>query len=69
MDDLKPLEPTLQEQFLIDELLRFYPKLDYLMALVLVKSTDEEREQIIKQGKPKPQIPSSTVIKDAVCLI
>lgn len=30
MDDLKPLEPTLQEQFLIDELLRFYPKLDYL---------------------------------------
>ena len=69
MDDLKPLEPTVQEQFLIDELLRFYPKLDYLMALVLVKSTDEEREQIIKQGKPTPQMMTSTVIKDAICLI
>ena len=69
MDDLKPLEPTVQEQFLIDELLRYNPKLDYLMALVLVKSTDEEREQIIKQGKPTPQMMTSTVIKDAICLI
>ena len=59
MDDLKPFEPTLQEQFQIDELLRFCPKLDYLM--VLVKSSDEELEQIIKQGKPKPQIMGSTV--------
>ena len=26
MDDLKPLEPTLQEQFLIDELFALLPK-------------------------------------------
>ena len=68
MDELKPLEPTPVEQQQIDELLRVNPRLDYLMALVLVKSSPSDLEELAKQSKRPYEPMSSTIIKDAFYL-
>ena len=63
---LKPLEPNAVEKAQINELLRHNPRLDYLMALILVKSTDEELKELINSktdSRPHPM--TSTIIKDA----
>lgn len=66
---LKPLEPNAVERHKIEQLLEYNPKLDYLMALLLVKSSDEDLQKIINEGNNVNLQPmSSTIIKDAVYL-
>ena len=63
---LKPLEPNAVEKAQISDLLRYNPKLDYLMALILVKSSDEDLKELINSktdSRPPPM--TSTIIKDA----
>ena len=67
-DGMQPLEPTPDEKFKIDELIRYNPKLDYLMALVLVKSSEEDLKKLVESRKERPDPPSSTVIPDAFTL-
>ena len=63
---LKPLEPNAVEKAQIDDLLRYNPKLDYLMALILVKSSDEDLKELINSKTDnRPQPMTSTIIKDA----
>ena len=64
-NSLKPLEPTAAEKQTIDALLNYNPKLDYLMALLLVKSKEEDLQRIIETKKSRPDPPTSTIIKDA----
>ena len=66
---LKPLEPNAVEKAQINDLLRYNPKLDDLMALILVKSSDDELKELINSktdSRPKPM--TSTIIKDAIYL-
>lgn len=63
---LMPLEPNAVEKAQINELLRHNPRLDYLMALILVKSTDEDLKELINsKTDSRPQPMTSTIIKDA----
>tara|TARA_B100000965_G_scaffold403440_1_gene431511 strand:+ start:123 stop:356 length:234 start_codon:yes stop_codon:yes gene_type:complete len=63
---LKPLEPDAVEKIKIEQLLEHNPRLDYLMALLLVKSSDEDLDKIIKDTTFKKSLNNtSNIIKDA----
>ena len=64
-NDMKPIEADAVEKRKIDELMRYNPKLDYLMALMLIKASDEDLEKIAKQKKERPVPNTSTIIEDA----
>ena len=66
-EGMQPLEATAAEKKTIDDLMKYNPKLDYLMALVLVKSSEEDLQKLIDSTKDKerPALPQSTIIKDA----
>lgn len=61
--ELTPIQPNnIEESNKIDELMARYPSLDYLMCLLLVQSTKEELDNIIK-NPPKREMEKTTVIK------
>jgi len=62
---LKPLEPDAVEKYKIAQLLEYNPRLDYLMALLLVKSSDEDLDKIICDKTFNDNTTKSSVIKDA----
>jgi len=50
----------------VKQLLQIYPKLDYLMAVMLVTTPKEELDSILKDAKPLTPMPdTSCVIPDA----
>ena len=67
-NDLPILEATPKEELHIKQLQALYPTLDYLMCLTLIKSTNEQLNEVIKSlpTKMKFQPDTSTVIKDMV---
>ena len=50
-DELPVLEPNTIEKIQIKQLMNLYENLDYLMALVLVKSSAEQRAEFLKNSK------------------
>lgn len=69
--DTKPvLEPNAVEKYQINEIMRMYPNIDYLMALVLVKSSETEINQAMKL-EPKHEFKPMTteIIKNNITII
>ena len=64
-NNLTPLIADAVEKKKIDELMKYNPKLDYLMSLMLVKASDEDLEKIIKEKRERPALNTSTVIDNA----
>ena len=64
------LEPTTVEKAQIKQLEFLYPQLDYLMCLTLVKSTQEELDEIVKTLPSKVEYKpnTSTLIKDGITI-
>ena len=67
---LPVLEPTTVEKAQIKQLECLYPQLDYLMCLTLVKSTQEELDEIVKTLPSKVEYKpnTSTLIKDGITI-
>jgi len=63
-NELKPFKANKKEELMIKELLNKYPNLDYLMALVLIRASPEELEQITN-GVPEYRPTTSEVIPNA----
>jgi len=63
-NELRPFKADKKEELMIKELLNKYPNLDYLMALVLIRASPEELEQITN-GVPEYRPMTSEVIPNA----
>lgn len=65
MEGQNVLELTEVQKCQIKQLMELYPKLDYLMASVLVTTPSDKLDEIFKDAKVEYKQPQSTLIKDA----
>ena len=70
VDEKPVLEPNAVEKYQIAEIMRMYPNIDYLMALVLIKSSETEIKEAMKL-EPKPEFKPMTteIIKNNITII
>lgn len=66
---LEPIQANAVEEKQIQELMHYNPKLDYLMALMLVKASDQDLEAIIAEKQERPLPRTSTIIENAFTVI
>lgn len=70
VDEKPVLEPNAVERYQINEIMKTYENIDYLMALVLVKSTETERAAAMKLEKKTEYKPMTTeIIKNNISII